>query len=570
MLTFDRFHWALLGLALVFSFSCQPSGLPYRASKTAVGTSGMVVTPHPLSSQVGLDVLREGGNAVDATVAIHLAMAVVFPRAGNLGGGGFMVIREDNGATAALDYRERAPLAASRDMYLDEAGNVIPDLSRKGHLAVGVPGTVAGLVTAHERYGSLPLSRLIEPAITYAADGYPLSAAEADRLNNYRDDIDSLSTQPTRFVRERWKEGDLLIQPELAETLRRIRDRGAAGFYEGETARLLVAEMERGGGLVTLEDLMEYEPAWRAPVTGNYDNYRVISMPPTSSGGIALLQMLKMVEPYPLKDWGLGSARAVHLMVEAERRAYADRAQYLGDSDFYAVPRDSLLSDAYLAERMASFEQGQATASSEILAGNIELVKESFETTHTSVVDPEGNAVSTTTTLNSNFGSKVVVGGAGFFLNNEMDDFSAKPGVPNQFGLIGAEANAIQPKKRMLSSMTPTIVERDGELFMVLGAPGGSTIITAVFQVLLNVAEFGLPLEEAVNMGRFHHQWLPDQILVEEDYLSTAVRDSLRAMGHEFREVRRMAVIKAIQVLEDRTLVGVGDPRNPDDDARGW
>ncbi len=559
----------LLALPLSLLVSCK-KGIPYQAHKTAQGDNGMVVTPHPLSSQVGLDVLREGGNAVDATVAVHFAMAVVFPRAGNLGGGGFMVFRQADGSTAALDYRERAPLAADRNMYLDSLGNVDSDLSTKGHLASGVPGTPAGLLEAHARYGSLDLERLIDPAIRLAEEGYPLSPTEADRINRYMEDISTYSTRPSAFVNQEWKAGDHLVQPELAETLRRIRDEGHQGFYAGETARLIVEEMQRGGGLISREDLSRYEPAWRDPVIDTYRDYRVISMPPSSSGGIALLQMLGMVEPYPLGAWGQGSAHAVHLMVEAERRAYADRAKHVGDSDFYDVPRDSMLSESYLAMRMESFDPAQATASDNILAGNMELQMESFETTHTSIVDADGNAVSSTTTLNSNFGSKVVVGGAGFFLNNEMDDFSAKPGVPNQFGLVGAEANAIEPMKRMLSSMTPTIVEHNGQLEMVLGAPGGSTIITAVFQVILNVLEFDMTLEEAVNAGRFHHQWLPDRILTEEDAFSAAVHDSLVAMGHSIDTVNRMAVIKAIHVLGNGRLQGVGDPRNPDDDARGF
>ncbi len=360
------------------------------------------------------------------------------------------------------------------------------------------------------------------------------------------------------------------MQSDLAHTLELIRDKGKAGFYEGETAQKIVAEMQAGKGKITLDDLKSYEAKWREPIIEPYKNYTIISMPPPSSGGIALAQMLKIVEKYPLKEWGFHSPKTIHLMAEAERRAYADRAQHLGDNDFYAVPKDSMLQDEYLLERMASFEMDAATKSESILAGTFNVQLESFQTTHTSVIDGEGNAASITTTLNSNYGSKVIVSNAGFFLNNEMDDFSAKPGVPNLYGLVGGEANAIQPEKRMLSSMTPTIIEKDGKLFMVLGAPGGSTIITAVFQVFLNVAEFGMDLEEAVNAGRFHHQYLPDQIMVEQDALDANTKAALEKLGHELNEKKYMAIIKAIQVLPNGDLHGVGDIRNSDDDVEGF
>ena len=482
-----------------------------------------------------------------------------------------MVVRTKDGETAALDYREKAPLAAHRDMYLDSLGNVIDGLSTMGHLAAGVPGTVAGLFEAHKKYGRIrDMKELIQPAIELAERGFQISATEANRLNGFQEGFRKYNEEPNPFIKDSFQLGDLMVQKKLAETLRQIRDRGTAGFYEGPVAEAIVAEIKSGNGIITLEDLRKYGAHWREPVIGWYDDYRIISMPPSSSGGIALLQMLKMVEPYPLNDYGFHSTRATHLMVEAERRAYADRAEHVGDSDFYDVPRDSMLSDIYLQARMANFDATHVTVSDSILAGNFKLLKESFETTHTSIVDAEGNAVSVTTTLNSNYGCKVWVDGAGFFLNNEMDDFSAKPGVPNQFGLVGAEANSIRPEKRMLSSMTPTIVEKDGKLFMVLGAPGGSTIITAVFQVFINVAEFGMSLEEAVNAGRFHHQWLPDAILIEENAFPDSTRQALEAMGHSFNTVGRMAVIKAIMRLPDGRLEGVGDPRNPDDDAEGY
>jgi gamma-glutamyltranspeptidase / glutathione hydrolase len=553
---------------LFFCFSLELfSQLPYEAQKTARGKQGMVVTPHPLASAVGIQILNQGGNAVDAIVGIQFAMAVVYPRAGNLGGGGFLVYRQQDGQTAALDFREKAPLAAHRDMYLDNNGEVMGRLSQDGHLAAGVPGTVAGLVAAHKKYGRLAWHQLINPAIQLAAQGFPISASEAARLNGFQESFKRLNTTDNPFIKSQWKEGDMLIQQDLAQVLIRIRDKGMDGFYRGKTAGLIVAEMKRGQGLITLKDLQSYQPVWRTPISARYKNFRVIAMPPSSSGGVALIQMLKMIEPNPLAEYGMHSAKAVHLMAEVSRRAYADRATYLGDMDFYRVPIDSLIDGAYLQKRMESYDPDMASASDVLGAGMITLDKESFETEHTSVVDAAGNAASLTTTLNSNYGCKVVVGGAGFFLNNEMDDFSVKPGVPNQFGLVGHEANAIAPGKRMLSSMTPTIIEKDDTLFMVLGAPGGSTIITAVFQVMLNVMEFGLPLEEAVKAGRFHHQWLPDQILLEEGTLTDTVRESLRAKGHQFNNVKYMAVIKAIQRLPDGSLTGAADPRNPDDDA---
>lgn len=560
-------------LILFIWYGCQrgiPTPTDYTAVKAAKADEAMVVTPHPLSSAVGLKILRRGGNAVDAAVAIQWAMAVVYPRAGNIGGGGFMLVRQANGETAALDYREKAPTQASRDMYLNADGNVVDGLSINGHLASGVPGTVAGLFEAHARYGKLPMPDLINPAIELARRGFAISQGEADRLNAYQADFRKFNEAPNPFFKDHWKAGDLLAQTELARTLELIRDNGPSGFYKGETARELVAEMKSANGIISLEDLAAYQAKWRKPIVGQYKQYRVVSMPPPSSGGIALVQMLEMLEPYPLSQWGFHTPQTVHAIAEAMRRAYADRAQHLGDSDFYPVPVDSLLAAHYLQQRMAGFSPDTATRSNSILAGQFNMILESFETEHTSVVDALGNAVSVTTTLNSNYGSKVWVSGAGFFLNNEMDDFSVKPGVPNQFGLVGAEANAVAPHKRMLSSMTPTIIEKDGALFMVLGAPGGSTIITAVLQVFLNVAEFGMPLDQAVSSGRFHHQWLPDQILMEQNALPDTTVEALKAKGHQFQSAKAIAVVKAIMRLPDGRLHGAADPRNPDDDARGF
>ena len=555
-------------------FSCKPSEpvVPYSATKLAIVDSAAVVSPHPLASAIGKKILQEGGNAIDAAIAVQFAIAVVYPRAGNVGGGGFMVIRTKDGQTDALDYREKAPAAADRDMYLDSLGNVDGQKSRNGHLAVGVPGTVAGMFAAHAKYGSLPMEKLLTPAIELANNGFALSETEVNRLNHFREAFEKYNDHTIPFVpeQEAWQKADQLIQKDLAAVLTRIKENGKAGFYEGQTAKLIAAEMEKHNGLITLQDLKDYNAVWRKPIEVPYKSYKVISMPPASSGGVALAQLVQLVEPYALKDWGFHSKEAIHLMVEAERRVYADRAEHLGDSDYYDVPIDSLLDDSYLLERMMDYSPDSASLSNAIFAGEFSNQMESFETTHTSIMDKDGNTVSVTTTINSNYGSKVVVEGAGFFLNNEMDDFSAKPGVPNQFGLVGAEANAIQPGKRMLSSMTPTIVEKDGDVFMVLGAPGGSTIITAVFQVFMNVVEFDMSLEDAVNAGRFHHQWLPNEIKYEKGTFSEELIAQLKAMGHKLGEVNRMAVIKAIHKTEQGTLHAVGDPRNPDDHAVGY
>lgn len=549
-----------------------PAPQLYEISKSSIADQAMVATPHPIASQVGLDILKKGGNAIDAAIAIQFAIAVVYPRAGNIGGGGLMVIRTKDGKFNALDYREKAPGKAHRDMYLDSVGNVVPRLSIDGHLAAGVPGTVAGMVAAHKKYGKLPFKTLIQPAIDLAKNGYAITQGEVDRLNGNQTNFKKYNADDNALVKaEAWKLGDKLVQSNLAATLERIQKKGKAGFYEGQTADYIVAEMQRGNGLISLEDLKSYQARWRKPVEANYKNYRIVSMPPPSSGGIIILQLMKIMERFPVAEWGFQSLNAVHLMAEAERRVYADRAQYMGDPDFFEVPKDSLLNDIYLRKRMNNFNPTQATQSKDILAGDFRSIsKESFETEHTSVVDAWGNAVAVTTTLNSNFGNKVMVHGAGFLLNNEMDDFSAKAGVPNQFGLVGSEANSIQPNKRMLSAMSPTIVEKDGELFLVVGAPGGSTIITAVFQVMMNVIEFGLPLDEAIKAGRFHNQWLPDEIWVEKAALTPELRKELEQMGHKLREVTYMAVVKAIMRLPNGKLHGAADPRNPDDDTKGY
>jgi gamma-glutamyltranspeptidase/glutathione hydrolase len=560
----------LLGLFLLFCISCRLSPA-YETTKTAVGQEVMVVSPHPLATEVGLEVLRQGGNAVDAAIATQFAIAAVYPRAGNLGGGGFMVIRQADGSTATLDFREKAPALAERDMFLDSLGNPIPQLSLSGHLAAGVPGTVDGMVKAFERFSRLQdWSLLVEPAIQLARTGYRISATEAERLNKYAEDFARYSTLHNPFLdRKIWRSGQTLIQPDLARTLERIRDDGEEGFYTGITARLILEEMSRGGGIITAQDLISYNAQWREPLVGDFRGYKVISMPPPSSGGVALLQLLEMVEN-GLNEDQPDSPENAHLMVEAMRRVYADRSLFLGDSDYYPVPIDSLLDSLYLIERMADFDPLIATMSDSIRSGDVEVQLESFETTHISVVDAAGNAVALTTTLNSNFGCKVVVGGAGFFLNNQMDDFSVKPGVANQFGLVGAEANAIESGKRMLSSMTPTILEKDGEVFLVIGTPGGSTIITTIFQVILHTTVFGRNLETAIAAPRFHHQWLPDELWYEQEGFSLEWLEAMQELGHQLVSKETIARVKAILRGPDGRLYGVGDQRQPDDTAGGW
>jgi gamma-glutamyltranspeptidase / glutathione hydrolase len=565
--------YPVLFLCLLLQLAgCKPSGTGMSTAlkeKGETGKRGMVVSAHPEASRIGLEILQKGGNAYDAAVATGFALAVAYPVAGNIGGGGFLVYRKQDGEIGALDYREKAPKAATRDMYLDTQGNVVADASTLGHLAVGVPGAVAGMVAMHQKLGSLPWAQVVQPAIDLAQKGVILTEREARMLNGSKEEFEKANKFKTGLVRDTpWQKGDVLPLPELARTLERIRDRGQAGFYEGETADLLVKEMQRGGGIITHQDLKAYEAKWRQPISGMYRGYKVISMPPPSSGGIALLQLLKMVEPYDLKGWGWQSPNTVHLMVEAERRVYADRAAYLGDPDFFKVPVSNLLDADYLKKRMASFSMDKATPSSQVAAGQL-LVKESDQTTHYSIVDQWGNAASITTTLNGGYGSKVMVEGAGFLLNNEMDDFSAKPGVPNMFGLIGGEANAIAPGKRMLSSMTPSILEKDGKLFMVVGTPGGSTIITSVFQAILNVIDHGMSMQGAVAAPRFHHQWLPDRVEPEPTALLPAVRQTLQQRGHQLKERGRYGAVDGILRLPNGTLEGGADPRG-DDTARGF
>lgn len=538
----------------------------YSIEKDIKVLHGAVVSAHPLASRVGAIVLQQGGNAVDAAIATQLALAVVYPGAGNIGGGGFLVGHLKNGRNIAIDYRETAPAKAHRDMYLDSLGNPITQLSLDGHLAAGVPGTVAGLF-ASMKYAKLPFSKLIDPAIRLAEKGFVITASEAAGLNSARADFERLNTTKTAFVREQpWKAGDTLVQKELAHTLTLIRNKGAAGFYQGETAASIVAEMKRGNGIMTLQDLKNYKAKERTAVAFNYKGYTIVTMPLPSSGGICLQQLMGMVENYPISQWGFQSPQAVQLMVEAERRAYADRAQFLGDPDFVKVPFSRLTDKKYLAARMQDFTPGKAGSSEQTKAG---VLPESEETTHLSIIDADGNAVAVTTTLNGHFGSRTVVGKAGFLLNNEMDDFSVKPGVPNMYGLVGAEANAIAPFKRMLSSMTPTLVLQKNEVLYSLGTPGGSTIITSVFQTLMNTLEFGLTPSEAINKPKFHHQWLPDEIAVENGFPDSTIQ-ALEGMGYKVVKrgpIGRTEIIK--RAPESRYLEASGDTRG-DDSAAGY
>jgi gamma-glutamyltranspeptidase/glutathione hydrolase len=536
--------------------------------KGVVAKNGMIASAHPEASRVGVEILQAGGNAIDAAIAVQFALAVVHPSAGNIGGGGFLVYRDKSGSTNSIDFREKAPAKGHADMYLDKDGNVVPNSSILGRLASGIPGSVDGMVEAHKMYGKLPWKNLLQPAIDLAAKGVIQTEREARGLNAIKKDILALNPGTNYFQksdRTDWVAGDKWVQKDLARVLTRIQKKGREGFYGGKVAKNLVKDINRNGeGIISKKDLDNYHAKWRETVSESYKDYKVITMAPPSSGGIALVQLMRLTEPFPLKKWGWHSDSTIQVMVEAERRVYADRAKFLGDPDFVKIPVTELLSKSYLETRWKDFNWNKATESSAINGGTVPGY-ESLETTHFSVVDKEGNAVAVTTTLNGGYGSRVVIKGGGFLMNNEMDDFSVKPGAPNMYGLIGNKANAIAPGKRMLSSMTPTIIEKNGKLLMVVGTPGGSTIITSVYQTILNVIEHGMTMQQAVNALKFHHQWLPDKTTFEANAFSETVIKKLQEKGYILEQQRNtIGRMDCILVTPDGWLEGGSDPRGDD------
>ncbi|KQS32664.1 gamma-glutamyltransferase [Dyadobacter sp. Leaf189] len=549
--------------------SDDPNQKPYFSDRQGVfAKNGMVASAHPEASKVGVEILKAGGNAVDAAVAVQFALAVVHPSAGNLGGGGFLVLRDKSGKSYSIDFREKAPAKGHADMYLDKDGNIIPKASTLGRLASGVPGSVAGMTEVHAKHGKLSWKQVLQPAIDLAMNGVVQTEREARGLNAVRKDVETLNPGTGYFIHpggKEWAAGDILVQKDLGKVLKRIQKKGRDGFYKGKTARLLVKDINRNGeGIISKKDLADYNAEWRETIAESYKHYRVITMAPPSSGGIALVQLMRLTEQFPLRKWGWHADSTIQVMIEAERRVYADRAKFLGDPDFVKVPQETLMNKAYLAGRWADFNWNKATDSKDIQGGTFPGY-ESLETTHFSVVDKEGNAVSLTTTLNGGYGSRVVIKGAGFFMNNEMDDFSIKAGAPNMYGLIGNKANAISPGKRMLSSMTPTILEKDGKLFMVVGTPGGSTIITSVYQTVLNVLEHGMTMQQSVNALKFHHQWLPDKTTFEANAFSEGAIKKLQDKGYILEQQRNtIGRMDCILVLPDGTLEGGSDPRGDD------
>ena len=568
-----RFTFIIL---IFFQFSCNKVNI----DTGVISENAMVVTAREEASKIGIEILKKGGNAFDAMVATELALAVAYPYAGNIGGGGFMVFRKNNGEVGSLDYREKAPIGATRDMYLDKNNNVIEGLSTIGGLAVGVPGTIAGVFEVYEKYGTLSIEEIFQPVIDLALKGVVVTKKQDARLKQYYSEINHNKTfwNGTKNVQydksslweKVWNEKDTIKYSALAKTLKRIMLNGKKEFYEGKTASELVKFVQKNGGIITLEDLKSYEPRWRKPVVFEYDDLKIISMSPPSSGGICLEQIMKMINPFDLQKYGHNQVDYIKLLVEAERRAYADRSYYLGDPDFNEIPYKEITSDEYLSSRMKDFSFSTPTLSKDLNPGNINII-ESSETTHYSILDQFGNSVSVTTTLNAAYGSKLYSDELGFFLNNEMDDFSSKPGVPNMYGLIGSKINRIEPGKRMLSSMTPTIVEKNNDLYMVLGTPGGSTIITSVLQTILNVHEFKMTMQQAVNAPRFHHQWLPDVILFETTGFDKKITDKVASDGYKthFDSSKITSKVEGILILDNGKIEGGADKRG-DDKAVGF
>ncbi len=537
----------------------------FEITKEKLFKHAAVTSAHPLASMVGAAIMQDGGNAFDAAIAVHFALAVVHPAAGNIGGGGFLLARTNNGKLIGLDFREAAPAKANRDMYLDEKGNPISSKSLEGPLASGIPGSVSGMFNAHA-YAKLPMAQLIEPAIELAEYGHALTEKEASSLNSVKGTLIKLSSAPSAYTRKtKWMKGDTIFQPELAATLRRIQQNGLAGFYEGITADLIVKEMASGAGIISKDDLKNYQTKKRVPIEFDYKNHHIISFAPPSSGGILIAQMMKMIAPFDIASMGYQSPAAVALMVESQRRAYADRAEHMGDPDFWKVPTSTLISDAYAKQRMQDYTPGVAGNSKNTSAGQ---VKESEQTTHYSVIDNDGNMVAITTTLNDSYGNKTVVAGAGFILNNEMDDFSAKPGVPNMYGALGGEANAIVPGKRMLSSMTPTLVTVNNKAYLTIGSPGGTTIPNQIYEGLINLIDFKMTLKQSIDASRFHHQWLPDQIQVEADFPNATIQ-ALKNQGYKLSQRGYFGRMDGIRILPDGKIEAAGDKRG-DDSVAGY
>ncbi|MDG1730438.1 MAG: gamma-glutamyltransferase [Algibacter sp.] len=562
-------HFLYSIILLCFFLSCKKTEQTPTPIKGLITKNAMVVSARAEASEIGSDILKKGGNAFDAMCATQLALAVTYPFAGNIGGGGFMVYRKANGDIGSIDFREKAPMAATKDMYLDENGDVIPGKSTLGAMAVGIPGTVAGLFEVHEKLGSLPLEDILKPVIALAYKGTKVTKKQAKTIKKYQP-LFLKANKDSIIFDKHWKENDVIKQPALAKTFERILKHGKDEFYKGETAKILAKFIQDNGGIITEEDLAKYEAKWRDPITFSYDDLEIISMGPPASGGICLAQILKMLEPFHLDEYGHNSLKTIQAITEAERRAYADRSFYLGDPDFVNIPIKTLIQENYLSGRMSDFSFEKATLSSAVSHGNIQII-ESDETTHFSIVDQFGNAIAVTTTLNGAYGSKLYCSELGFFLNNEMDDFSSKPGEPNMFGLIGAEANKIEPEKRMLSSMTPTIVEKNEKLYMTLGTPGGATIITSVLQTILNVHEFKMTMQEAVNAPRFHHQWLPDEIRMEPNSFDRKLIKQLEALGYSINQKDAPVIgkVDGILVLDDNSYEGGADYRG-DDTAVGF